>query len=301
MQEHLFGWVGIVIGLVGIFVGIVFFLINNVLHSLRALNDDVKFLVQNVEKAVEGPPPFSLNLFFTALAREAKFWGKLSVQRADKVSIASTIVTKYIQENDRVIVDSGTTIDQIPHILYERHLNIDVYTNNLLAAISVVPPSEEFKCFLLPGKVDPIYGATYNIGRIKESLKDIEATQIILAATAISFGKGPMVNVLDRSNRLFKGELVRKALEDRGNPRLIIAVDWTKFIGDSEVGADRNLDAVLEIADWRAVKATRRFVLVATSPPDSLQTPAAIRAREEIKAFCTNMEEEGMKVEICEV
>ncbi len=300
-MEEWVGWFGIIVGLLGIFIGIILFLVGNILRSLDTLKDDVKSLGQNVEKIREGPILFSPNLFFTALAREAKFWEKLSIQRADKVLIARTITSKYIQEKDVIIVDSGTTVDQIPHILHEKYLRTTVYTNNLLAAISVVPPVEGFDCFLLSGKVDPIYGATYNIEDIEGPLKPIRANQIILAATAISFEEGPMVDVLDTSNRLFKRELVRKALQDLGNPRLIIAVDWTKFKKGLRVVVDRKLNAVLEQADWRAVKATNRFVLVVTNPPDSLQTPDAIRAREEIKAFCTNMEEGGMKVEICKV
>lgn len=273
------------------------FLINNVLRSLDTLKDDIKLLRQNVDRICEGPILFSPNLFLTALAREAKFWGKLSIQRADKVLIASTIASEYIQEKDTIIVDSGTTVDQIPHLLHKKHLT--VYTNNLLAAISVVPPVEGFNCFLLSGKIDPIYGATYDIDNLETSLRPIQANQIILAAAAISFEEGPMVSVLDTSNRLFKRELVRKALLDSWNPRLIIAADWTKFKEDIGVGAAKKSNAVLEIEDWRAVKATNRFVFVLTNPPDFLQTPDVIRAREEIKAFCINMEKGGMKVKIC--
>jgi len=141
-MQNTTGWIGIIIGLIGIFIGIFFFLINNVLRSLGTIKDKMDSFGQSIEKIREGPIIFSPNLYLTALARESKFWEKLSIQRADKVLIASTIVSKYIQENDSIIVDSGTTVDQIPHILREKHLKSKVYTNNILAAISVVPPVE---------------------------------------------------------------------------------------------------------------------------------------------------------------
>lgn len=290
---------GLIVALLGIFIAIFIALFTTILRSINELRIDVKSIQMNIESLRKTPITPSSYLFFSVMAREEKFWGKLFIQRSDKIAISWTIASNYVQERDTIIVDSGTTVDQIPHILREKHLIVKVHTNNLLAAISVVPRVEGFDCFLLSGKIDPIYGATYNIENIEGPLRLIKANQIILAATALSFEEGPMVNVLDISNRLFKRELVRKALQDDGNPSLLIAVDWTKFREDLKMS--KKLNAVLEIEDWRSVKATKRFVFVTTNPPDSLQTPDAIRAREVISAFSTNMRKGGMKVEICKV
>jgi len=291
--------VGAILALAGIFVSVELFFYGNIMRSMEALKDEQRPLRQSVERIAGGPTAFFPHLFLTALAREARFWEKLSIQRADKILIASAIASDYIQENDIVIIDSGTTVDQIPHILLEKHLRSKVYTNNVLAAISVVPPAEGVDCFLLQGRVDPIYGATYNMENIAAPLRPLGASQIVLAATAISFDQGPLVNHLDSPNQRFKKELVQKALHDGGNPRLIIAVDWTKFSQELDHSAAREFVAVLEPQTWRIVRSTSRFVLVTTQPLDSLKTPAAIKARGELRKFLESMRKGGMNVAIC--
>jgi len=299
MQDSITGFVGIIIGLLGIFIGILLFLITKILGGLDVLKEDVRALRENLERIRERPILFSPNLYLTALAREAKFWERLNIQRAEKIVIANKITTNYIQEGEIVIVDSGTTVDQIPHILREKLIKTRVYTNNLLAAISVIPPIEGCDCYLLSGRVDPIYGATYDIEHIAEPLNPIRANKIVLACTSISFEQGPMVNVKDYSNLQFKKELVRKALEEYGSPRLIIAVDWTKFQEGVVKDGTEELNAVLDLSTWKAVKSTQRFVLVTTNPPASLETPDSVMALEEMQKFLNNMDQGGMKVEIC--
>ena len=91
-----------------------------------------------------------------------------------------------------------------------------------------------------------------------------------------------MVDVRDRFNHEFKKELIRKALRDSSMPKLIIAVDWTKF-NRGIMGAD--LVPVLGQEEWDFVKADSSFVLVATKPDDSDRTPNATRSRDEIDKF----------------
>jgi hypothetical protein len=302
MQEQwLATLVGIIVGLSGVFIGVILFVITNVSHTIRDVKESIASIERTVEIISEGSAFGLPHLFWTALARDARFWGKLSIQRADKVAIADRIASEYIQENDTIIVDSGTTVDLIPHILRERHRNSKVYTNNLLAAISVVPPVEGCDCYLLSGRVDPIYGATYNIENIEAPLESIRADQIILAATSISYDEGPMVDVRDYSNLRFKSELVRKALEDDGNPVLIIAVDWTKFGRHLDIGESKEFNPVLEHRTWKAVRSMQRFFLVITEPLDSLQNLSAGRAREEMKKFQTAAKRGGMQVQTCKM
>jgi DeoR/GlpR family transcriptional regulator of sugar metabolism len=293
--------IGIFVGLSGIFIAIILVLISNSLRSLETLKTDVKYLRESIDQIREGPILFSTNLFLAALAKEAKFWEKLYLQRADKVLIAHTIASKHIQENNTIIVDSGTTVDQIPPILRGKNVKVRAYTNNVLAAVSVLPPAEEgFECFLFEGKIDPLFGATYNVGgpgTIAKPLGPIQADQIVLAASAISFDYGPCVNVRDILNREFKNALVQKVLYDASNPRLIIAVDWTKF---KKVDTNR-LTQVIDQRDWQSIRATNRHILVATAPPDSLQSPIGNEARKEIQLFTDNMQREGMTIEICKL
>lgn len=301
MLEQLSGWIGIIIGLLGIFIGIIIVLVANILTDIKYLRDDTRTIKQSVEEIRGGPFVLpSPNDFLRGLAIQAiqsKFWEKLFIQRADKVRIASTIASRYIQDKDTIIVDSGTTVDQIPAILRNQHPNVKVYTNNLLAAMSIVPPEKKFKCSILSGRIDPKYGATYNIGDIGGPLKSIEPQQIILAATAISFEKGPLVDPSDVHNREFKQNLVKKALDDPAGRRLIIAADWTKFKNDSDKLA---MIPVLDIDCWREVRGIDSFVLVTTNPPKDLRTPNAIESREVIKRFMDNMESEGLKIKVLE-
>jgi hypothetical protein len=283
--------IGVIIGLLGIFIGIY-------LHQNATIGSKIESIRDMLGKIHAEPVVPSGITYLSVLAREAKFWEKLYIQRGDKIIISSTIVTKYITQNDKiVVVDSGTTVDQIPHMLCQGNIAVKVFTNNLLATLLVVPPPEGFNCTLLPGRIDPIYGATYSVPDIEAPLREIEADKIILAATAFSFEKGPMVDRHDLFNYRFKGELVIKALRDPNRTQLIIAVDWTKFSKDIDVGND--LVPVLTPSDWEILKAQKSFVLVTTKPDDSSQTPDAKKARDAIARFTENMNRGGMIIDVC--
>jgi DeoR/GlpR family transcriptional regulator of sugar metabolism len=287
--------VGVIVALLGVFVGV--FLVQNERIS-RELND-VKSTVDSLRaEAREQPIVPSAHLFLTALTREAAFWQKLSIQRTDKTLIATRIARKYIEHGDAVFIDSGTTVDQIPHMLRQQGTKARVFTNNLLAAISVVPQAENelIQCSILPGRIDARYGATYNIEDIEGPVRSVSANKIVLAATAMSFEDGPMVDVTDHLNLRFKRALVDRALSEPTNV-LLIAVDWTKFVrGQHQPGnGGRELNPVLELQDWKTIKAMRHFILVTTNPPESLQTSEAIEARDVVETFVHNARS-GMSV-----
>ncbi|GAF93680.1 unnamed protein product, partial [marine sediment metagenome] len=213
-----------------------------------------------------------INNLLSFLGRQGHFWETLALQRSDKVAISTAIVEKHIKAGDTtIILDSGTTVEHVPFLLSQRgnveaNVNVKVYTNNLLAAVSVVPPPENFNCTLLAGRIDPIYGATYNTDNIEAPYSGIQANVIILAAKAISFNKGPMVAKQDDHNREFKKGLIGKALQGAPDVRLIIAVDWTKLSMD--VAKRSGLRAVLSEEAWENVKNKSSFVLVTTEPPE---------------------------------
>jgi DeoR/GlpR family transcriptional regulator of sugar metabolism len=294
--------VGVIIGLLGVFIG-VFFAQNE--RMSRDLNG-VKGAIDSLRSELgERPMLPSAHLFLTTLTREAEFWERFSIQRADKILIARRIATKYVRDGDTVFVDSGTTVDQIPYMLRQQGTKTTVFTNNLLAAISVVPQAEDevAQCSLLPGRIDARYGATYNIGNVEEPVRQISANKIVLAATAISFEEGPMVHVKDYQNLCFKRALVQRALADATNVSLVIGVDWTKFVQshNQRGSAGRELNAVLESQEWRAARSSSGFVLITTMPPESLQTSEACEARATVETFVRNAQSGGMAVDFAHV
>jgi len=258
-------------------------------------------ILDDIKKRLESPNSFlsSSYLSFAALARQSEFWSKLYTQKPHKLLISNVIALEYIKKNDVIILDSGTTVDQIAHILFEKNIEVTIYTNNLLAAISVLPPSNNFKCFLLSGKIDPSYGATYD-ENITAPLRPIRVDVIVLAAASISYETGPKVKVGDHSNSLFKAELVRKSLEDGNSPKLIIAVDWTKFENDD----DENFNTVLDTNMWKDLRANNNHSIVLTKPPQTQRgcdNPDIEESLAHIKLFKDNMENrDGIKVHICE-
>jgi DeoR/GlpR family transcriptional regulator of sugar metabolism len=281
-----------------ILVAIILVLVVNILNSIYKIVADIKNINEKTGKIEsiinEQSSNLSPYLFLTAIAREAEFWGKLAIQRADKTCICRTIVDKYIEDGDIIVIDSGTTIDQIPSLLSGKTHDVKVYTNNLLAAISVVPAISGLECVLLPGIIDKFHGATYNVRNVIFPLNPIDANKIILAATAISFEEGPMVLATDYQNLLFKRGLVEKALL-AGNCKLIIAVDWTKF----KHNEDEKYNSVLDEEQWNAAKANTNFVLITTKIPDQNHTVEANLARNIIDQFATNMTRGGLSLDVC--
>ena len=100
MSGELFGWVGVIIGIIGIFLAIFTLLFTQIWRSLSTLRDEVRSLAGDIQGSLREDILTSPNLFLAALAKEARFWEKLSIKRADKVLIAYTICSKYIEEND---------------------------------------------------------------------------------------------------------------------------------------------------------------------------------------------------------
>jgi DeoR/GlpR family transcriptional regulator of sugar metabolism len=292
--------VGILIGLIGILIAIILFMIGFVILPLYRVKDLTTTIGKNVKDLARNSEnfPFFTEAYWASITKESEFWAKLPIQRVDKLLISKEIAENHIESDDKIIVDSGTTIDQIPHILNIKYFNqrntIEIYTNNLLAAVSAIPPA--IKIFLLSGFIDSIYGATY-IEEKEEAIRNLNATPatiIVLAASAISFEDGPMVSDQDYHNRIFKETLIKKAL-DR-HLRLIIALDWTKFKEKTN-----RLQNVLQPADWINALARPNFSLIITNPPDNDTTEPVKMAKKIIEQFNQNSENnKRMKVVICE-
>jgi DeoR/GlpR family transcriptional regulator of sugar metabolism len=252
---------------------------------------------------------YSSQSFLTIMTSEWEFWEKLFRKRKDKILIATEISNEYIKEYDQVILDSGTTVDQIPRLLNQRFLYVGetiplkVYTNNLIAAISVVPP--QIRVILLNGEIDKVFGATYNKSKIAEPLDEIlNATKIILAATYITYEGGPMVSHSDSQNIEFKNALINKKSVDPCT--IIIAADWTKFI-DIPPPTHRYVSDIpdpltenLTSKNWDKVKNNNTHLLCITEPPVSNTSDIAKTARIVINKFRENEQtNKGIKVVVC--
>jgi len=272
--------VGVLLGAAGIFVAFGL----HVVRDLGRLREQLRDMRGIVGSARRGHPSLDGALIGTSISRETKFWGKLFTRRKEKIDIAEKIALDIIEEGDIILLDSGTTVDQIAPILRDCGKSVDIYTNNLLVAMSMLPPTKEIPCVLLGGIIDPEYGATYDLDDISKPLAGLSPSKIILAARAISVAEGPLVSVKDDGNLQFKRKLVQMALNDRmSRTRLIVAADWSKLVPQTETEDGVRLQAVLSVADWDACKATEQFTLVTTEPPENLAGPESQQARKALR------------------
>jgi DeoR/GlpR family transcriptional regulator of sugar metabolism len=275
--------------------------------ELNSVKSNIKNDIENVQSELNR---IQTNTFLSAvssqsylalLTSEWDFWEKLFKNRKDKIAISIKIVDKYIDSNDQVIIDSGTTIDQIPRLLNQNYMGqivkLKVYTNNIIAAISVIPP--QFKVYILNGDIDEFYGATYYGKSISQPLDHINPSKIILAATLITFDEGPLVSTRDDRNKKFKKALIDLAYSSDLECVLIIAADWTKFI--ATIPPNYTHQCVLDDhAEWKKVRENNKFILCITEPPRGDNSNQAKTARVEIQKFIDNEKNQtGMKVVIC--
>lgn len=271
-------FVGTVLAILGIMIA--FFLqLLNILQRVEKRQNEHTIAAAQAAAFPDILPPGHIILM--SLARGATFWQRLFLRIDDKARIASTIAKQYVDKGQTILLDSGTTVDQIPQMLPTSGDN-SVYTNNLLAAIGTVHQTGRRKCHLLAGKIDSTYGATYPVRNGHSELDELNANVIVLSATAISFDKGPLVRADDHSNMNFKRTLVDKALNDGVEPVLLIACDWTKFVVPRE-----DFNPVLAPEVWNAVRTNARFFLITTEPkqtPD-IEKKFVKKATEEIKRF----------------
>lgn len=284
--------IGVFIAIFGIAVAVLVNPIRNIQMQIASIQNDLKGSVSL--------SALSSQSYLEVLSKEWKFWEKLFKMRKDKILISNKIVDTRIEDHDKIIVDSGTTIDQIPRILNEKFfkkesLPLIVYTNNLIAAISVIPPS--IRVYLLGGDIDSIYGATYHSSDPALPLKDIEPQKIILAATAISFEDGPMVSTRDTRNQIFKETLINKA-DKLPNCTLIIAADWTKFKKIDLDETSPKMQRVVNRTTWGRIRDNKdkEFYIYLTEPDSQDTSPAATEAKAIIKQFKDNG---GIKVVKC--
>ncbi|HQN17068.1 MAG TPA: hypothetical protein PLC90_12010 [Bacteroidales bacterium] len=305
--------IGVFIGVIGLVVALFLYILDkttsyittNLKHEINDTKKDIQNDIGDINTEVNRIQAdfFSGTLptqsYLAILTSEWEFWEKLFKNRKDKIAISTKIVDKFIDRHDQVIIDSGTTIDQIPRILNQKFtgksVDLKIYTNNIIAAISVIPP--KIKVYLLNGEIDEIYGATYHKKRISQPLDNIAPSKIILAATLITFEDGPLVSTRDNRNKDFKRALIDKALDSNLETCvLIIAADWTKFI--DSIPPNNTHQKVIDNSDvWDRIKKNKNFILCLTYPPLGDTSDRAVRSNKIIKQFVENGKNgSGMKV-----
>jgi hypothetical protein len=292
-------------------ISIVFFIAGGLLsyyffsaRSIVKMESDIKDIKTELQRliALAGNNTLISSFYLMTLSAQFNFLEKLFVQRQDKFLICNEIVLNHLSLNDKIIIDSGTTVDQIPQLLNESYMRYranvgqnpnpppEISTNNLLAAVSVIPP--EINVNLMEGIVDKKYVATYHPRNIILPIDNFDATKIVLAATTISYIDGPMVSVSDSNNKKFKAALIDKALGPK-KCNLIIAIDWTKFNSKTPL-----MNPVVTHDVWQSVLAEPRFCLVTTKPDRANHPAEADIASNIIAKFENNAKNGGMRVVI---
>ena len=221
-------------------------------------------------------PPSLLSL---ALKLETRMAEKIIFQRADKIALSREVVLNHILDGDRIFVDSGSTIDQVPSLLSLIGKNVHIHTNNILAALTISKQRRETVIKMMGGNISSYYTATYYNNPYRK-LKRLRLDKIILASRIVSFREGFMVNYEDQKNWEYKSFFARKAFNSNGKIKLIVVVDWTKFRRKGEY--DR---PVLSRDAWETFRNSENFSLIISEPPGHVHTKEAKYARQEIEKF----------------
>jgi hypothetical protein len=263
------------------------------LEKIRAINE-CKATETETVLSTFGQPPSAKDITHPTMSEYLK--EKYYHMRTDKLTICRYIATDLIQDKQGFILDSGTTIADIPLILSYRKRGVRMFTNNLIAVIPIV--GSGLRCTLLGGESDQEYGASYHEtkGETLSWLRPIQCDWTILAAVRITYSDGPLVRAGDKKNQVWKESLIHKCLAEKSN-RLVIAVDWTKFMLELTESYRQVWEPVLaNKEDWQEVLGRNDFFLVTQSPNnDDPLDPRRERARAIIRKFQVN-DRQGMQV-----
>lgn len=199
------------------------------IQKSEELIEQTNLLLKKADESFSKPTHLSSELPIV-VTRQWEFLEKTFHHRFQKHSISRRIVSKYIEQNANILLDSGSTIDLITFELIESEKkNINVLSNNIYAAMHLVG-QREVEFTLLPGTFSDRYAATYS-EEANNLISNQSFNYIIIAATAIRYDLGIMVHMKDSNNLDFKKAALAKFQRSR-NTKLIIAVDGTKFVED---------------------------------------------------------------------
>jgi DeoR/GlpR family transcriptional regulator of sugar metabolism len=279
----------IVLGLGGLFIGSAALVATFILHAVRSerqrgvIEANLKGYTENSEKILSN----SLAILDQAsqltashhlrpelsayLVNQWQFVEKTFRNRYEKHDICRRIVVRHIKDGSCVLLDSGSSVDLVTYELLTAKLKmVRVFSNNVFAAIHLVG-TKEITFSLFAGEFSEKFAAVYS----REFNNRIEALPIdvyILAATAIRFGKGLMVNKKDRDNADFKCAVLQTFARSDSS-RLIIAVDATKFL--EPVDQHQTVVSEDEWADLLSSHCDRIYIVTSLLRPEADPDQAA--------------------------
>lgn len=230
---------------------------------------------------------------FTAfVSNQWRIFDRMARYRHEKLAICRHIVSNHVHSGDSILLDSGSTTDQITSELIRRNEgSVRIFSNNVLAALHTTGTSV-LRFSLLPGEFFQRSWAVYS----EEAVQRIDQLGInlfIMAAAALRFGLGVMVRDGEEGNRRFK-ERCFEAFQSRRDTRLILAVDCSKLC---EPTSGHN--PVISPKGWRLLlrENVERMTLVTCNPPQDLPS----RQRSAIIEQLSQFEASGMSVELAKV
>lgn len=248
--------------------------------ALRDIASELEFFIKNRLEEIRTSGQYlrpDLSIFLTA---QWKFIEKVYRYRFEKSIIAKKIVLLQLKDNDKTLLDSGSTTDLVTaELLDSKLLNFQVYSNNVFAAMHLVGDSR-VRLHLLPGLFNERFAAVYsqkaNIG-----MDEYGINTFILAAAAFNFTNGPLVEKADTENREFKHSAL-KLFEKDSTTKLIFAVDASKFLP-----ADQNYIGVQDSKEWIHLREAhaKRIFIITNQPPQSFTEEENNIYKNEIKAF----------------
>lgn len=204
------------------------------------------------------PLEFLLQIMALGLSQSAPVWNRMREHRVEKQRLGRYVAENFLRKVDTVLLDSGTTTAAVARELVRLRCRVrEVYTNNVLAALYLLP-YEETKCILVGGELDQNYAAL--LGEMSvNAIKDLKPDITILAATSIDYDTGP--HGRSSTNQAFKQAIMTSA------EKLVIVVDASKL--GQIIG-----DPVLDRTEWGKIRDREGTKIVCAGEPDAAHKEA---------------------------
>ena len=258
-------------------------------EMLQQLRENQPFVSDDFTDSTAGP---DLQVYLTS---QWRFIAKVFRYRSEKSLICKKIVRNHISDESSVLLDSGSTPDQVTAEILRTDKSARVVSNNVFAAVHLAGTNKvDFD--LLPGRFDERYAAVYSPQAI-EQIRNGAFTLYILASARLRIDEGIMVLKEDFNNQQFKLEVMRKFAQEKCT-RLVIAVDASKFCR----GLERYMPIFDDQSEWKRIVASEgKRITVVTNPIVDYRPEEIVRINQEITRIrCAgiNVDDKGHQAKI---